>query len=791
MPFLWVLFLFIRPTLAGYEEETKDTILDVTTSDSSFIDTFTRNPCGINTKIHVARDGYKILSVWDGQSLLWKSSNGYSCDHVAVVRCREKSSRSTSFVTRLVAVYASNSNGIKKPFYYEKDESSWKTVEEEKFYRSFHHEALKMSILKSLVLNITGENKSPEFLSSSPDFPSSAYAPNVGYRIKKVIYKTALGHRNNRIHVVWSRSSKDEHCIYASFFPKKDPKVGYLIIEGKDGLQEKFYAKSGIFGRWNTKTKEDYLTRLKKAGFNESTFNNHITMDISNVDGNNFYIKKYPINSYGVNSYIPSLGLKLKSITEGNVDIWKVEEGSTAKCINVNVVYRDAVFCALFLLVEDPANDRHVLYFVKNDKEWKNVSKDEYYDHIAKENGLEPLGKIENPKVIMSSFRNKDDLKIVTYSSGVENSKGDVILVHGIRSHFKSEFCASSTEWNFEHFGFPIFPDISGIFMQGNAQKTNYTAMYKYLFEHARLDGMDAFEASPRYEYSQSLTAFFNGLGYSVYGLDLQSHGLSESFSPTRCHAREFINFALDLLQFISIVKRSKFEDSSEKWNEEVVYENIPMDRKVFLLGNSMGGNIVFQAVQEFYKHAKEEARFVDGLISIAGMFSLDHHADTTTKKVAKHLLGAVARAAPKTENLYDKLLNYGEFFELFTRYRDPFFYAKRLTLETANALLNACNDVKKPKNLANYPKDLPTLFLHTDNDFLCDPKGPREMVNIHLKDHSDVKLVEFKASTHFLTVPHSIVLTQKAFKEWLSKHTPSATNANTVDKTNNVGKMK
>ncbi|EKX73040.1 conserved hypothetical protein [Theileria equi strain WA] len=752
---LWVLLLGQTCSLEtpqGPEEEAEEeVILDITKPNPSFIDTIARNPYGVVTKIYVPKKGYKIFSVVEKEEPIWQT-DGLRCEHVAVLTRGESGTH--------VNVYLRDENGERVCLYYERDDEAndWDEATEGNFYSIFHQRALSEAVFDSIELDVTKRATCEMyFVADSQKLPFLLFAPNVSYRIKSVKNGT----------VIWNAGANDQGCIYASFYPRDIPTLAYLVIQSLAEVRDLYYKKVG--NSWTSVDKNGYLADLKQAGFDESQVSDEITMDIANVDSDCFYITKYPINSYGVNSYVPSLGFKLKSIAEGNADIWKVEEGSSAKCINVNVVYKDAVFCALFILVEDPKNGRHVLYFVKNDKEWKNVSKDEYYDRIAKENGLEPLGKIENPKVVMSSFRNKDGLKIATYSSGVENSKGDVVLVHGIRSHFKSEFCSENVEWNFDNFGFPISPDIGGQFMDETHVNALITG-HRHLFEHAYLEGMDAFEASPRYEYSQSLTAFFNGLGYSVYGLDLQSHGLSESFSPTRCHAREFINFALDVIQFVSIVKRGKFEDSSEKWNEEVVYENIPMDRKVFLLGNSMGGNIVFQAVQEFYKHAKEEARFVDGLISIAGMFSLDHHADTTTKKVAKHLLGAAARVQPKKENPCDKLLNYGEFFELFTRYRDPFFYAKRLTLETANALLNACNDVKKPKNLANYPKDLPTLFLHTDNDFLCDPKGPREMVNIHLKDHSDVKLVEFKASTHFLTVPHSTVLTQKYLKELLDK---------------------
>ncbi|AFZ79722.1 hypothetical protein BEWA_025710 [Theileria equi strain WA] len=763
----------------GSGKETRDVILDATTPDSSSIETLTRKPYGINTRIHVARDGYKILSVWDGQSLLWISANGYLCDHVSVVRFREKSGRSTKYVARLVAVYASDGNGARKSFYYEKDGEKWETIEEEKFYKGFHHEASNQSLLGTLVLNIKGIHDSRRFcVNRSPEFPFLVYAPNVGYRIKKVQAGSVL----------WTAGSEDQGCAYASFFPKKDPKVGYLIIEGKDGLQEKFYAKSGTFGGWNASTREEYLKGLIDAGF-DTTFNNHITMDISNVDGNNFYIKMDPLGDCNRDTYMPSIGFQLKEVKDGGVTLWKSPESSDAKCRFVYLFIKGGPL-ALLLLVDDPKNGRHVLYFRKVGKEWKEVHKDEYYDHIARENGLDPLRRLENQKVVMSSFTNKQGLRIATYASRVENAKGSIVLAHGIRSHFKIDFCSPNLEWNFEKFGFQLVPDLDGIFMKGNAQKINYTAMYKYLFEHARLDGMDAFEVFPVFEYRNSLVEYFNASGYNVFALDHQSHGFSDAISKFTAFVNDYKDYIYDLLQFISIVKRGKFGDPNEKWDEKVVFKGHATDGKVFLLGNSMGGNIVFQAVQEFHGNAEKGAKFLDGLILTSGMFDVTSKLNTWWKRLMKKMAMVIVWLYPEDINRYEPPYDFGKLFELFIRYNDPFFYSDKLTYKATSLVFDACDDVKKPENITNYPKDLSTLFIHAGDDTICNVRGTRDMAEKHLKDHSDVTVTEFKGLTHFLTVPNSIVITQRAFKEWLEKHTPSATNANAVDKTNNVGKM-
>ncbi|AFZ79919.1 hypothetical protein BEWA_027680 [Theileria equi strain WA] len=371
----------------------------------------------------------------------------------------------------------------------------------------------------------------------------------------------------------------------------------------------------------------------------------------------------------------------------------------------------------------------------------------------------------------MSSFRNRQGLRLISYTSKVDKPKGNVILVHGVRSHFISEFCASNFEWNFKHLGFSMFQTPDDIFSRETKQSTNNIVLYREIFEHAYLDGMDAFEVAPRYEYRHSLVEYLNGLGYSVYGFDLQSHGLSESISAPRCHVRSYKDYIYDLLQFISIVNRGKFDDPSETFDERSLYENTPTDKKIFLLGNSMGGNIVFQAVQEFYRNAKEGTRLVDGLIGTSAMLNLLFNLDTWWKQLMKKMDSVIIWLYPEDINRYEPPYDFGKLFELFIRYNDPFFYNNKLTYKATSLVFDACDDVNREDNIANYPKDLPTLFTHSVDDFFCDVQGPKEMAEKHLKDSDVVKFVELGGAFHYLTIPHSIFAIQNAVKEWLDQY--------------------
>ncbi|AFZ79379.1 hypothetical protein BEWA_022270 [Theileria equi strain WA] len=779
---VYIAFICRICILADEEAKLKEVILDIKNPNSSYINTFNRNPYGLDVKIHVANAGHRISSVAESEAPIWTSSNGYCCDHVAIVRCNEGNCCSSKYVARLMAVYTSDGNGARKPFYYEKDGSSWKAIEEEKFYDSFHIRGSKESKLQTIVLNLGGDNEHKKFyINNSPNFPFLAYTPNMGYRIKKVIYKTALGHRDNRIHVVWSRKSKDEHCIYASFYPKKEPKIGYLVIETKNGLQERFYAQTGTFGGWSAITKEDYLNRLKNEKFDASSFKNRITMDVRDVDSKDIYTEKYTSGDFNSYTRVPLPGFILEKVVDDTLTIWEGAKNGE-KCIHANTNSVKGLCYTACLLIRGADNERKVSYFANKNGKWVSVDNLTYTSLIAERKDPAYTHKATG-KIVMSSFKNRQDLRIVTYASKVDDSKGDIILVHGIRSYFAGEFLEYNMEWIYEHFGYPVSPDMDGIFLRDKMYTDDNATKYRFLFEYAYLDGGLAFKVFPHLQYEGSFVESLNMMGYNVYGLDLQSQGYSDSNTPARCHVKNFKDYIYDTLQFVSIVKRGKFEDSSQTWNEDLVYKNIPTDKKTFLLGFSMGGNIIVQAVQEFYKNAKEGARLIDGLMIVSGMFNIDCNLNTRAKRAASHFLFLGAWFIPKKQSPYENVTDYGKNFDIFTRYKDPLFYVHGTTHNLLREMFSACKYVKKPKNMVHYPKDLPTILIHSKDDHICDIKGPRRMVEKYFKDNENMKFIELDAGIHHLTVPKSLFLTKTHIREWLEKHTPSATNSNAVDK--------
>ncbi|AFZ81500.1 hypothetical protein BEWA_009120 [Theileria equi strain WA] len=752
--FVCTFHLFLRYGWADHDEGTKHAILDVTNTDSSSIDTFTRNPYGMVAKIHIAKDGYRILSVWDGQDILWISANGYLCDHVSVVMFREKNGCSTSFAARLVAVYASNSNDLSKIFYYE-NVGGWKKITEERFYRSFSREASNQSLLGTIVLNINGTNDpSKLYMNSSPNFPFSVYAPNVGYGITSVQAESVL----------WMGTT--ERCLYASSYPRNNPQVIYLIISSENATKELFFCR--VNNEWISTTKNEYRLGLVKAGFKEYEFSNEITAEISNLQRDTFYIRDLAIEGHAVRFCMPCVGLRLRSVVDNGDVIWKASEESE-RCTYLNLILRGSVPVALFIFVDDTVNARKILYFKKDIGGWNPTDKDGYYYALSGLNRPIYTHKATG-EIIMSSFKNRQGLRIATYASRVKNAKGDVILVHGIRGHFMSEFCASSTEWNYRHFGYDLSPAANPLGYYTAPLEPRNADRYRHFFERLVLHG-NLLDVSPRYEYEGSFVEALNRFGYNVYGFDHQSHGLSEANGEKVYQAENFKHYVYDTLQFISIVKRGKFDDPSEKWDKSSLYENIPTDRRTFLLGFSMGGNIVFRAVQEFHGNAEKGAKFLDGIIVTSGMFNVSHYLNTLPKKLARPFLGLVSSVILDNINPKESFLGCGRVFDLFARHHDPFLGSKKLTLKTTKQIFDACDDVKESENMVNYPRNLPTLFIHTTDDYICGISGPIEILE-RIASSEYTKLIELSGSLHYITAAQPLFLIKPHIKEWLEQYT-------------------
>ncbi|KEG02411.1 hypothetical protein YYE_03150 [Plasmodium vinckei vinckei] len=147
-----------------------------------------------------------------------------------------------------------------------------------------------------------------------------------------------------------------------------------------------------------------------------------------------------------------------------------------------------------------------------------------------------------DPKV--GWFRNKNGLLLKTYGWLVQNAIGIILLIHGFKSHARLTY------------------------MKINIKMPNGN-------EDLVVDNDNY------YVYKDSWIEKFNQHGYSVYTLDLQGHGESQSLGNLRGDINCFDDLVGDVIQYMN-----------------QIYDEIKKRLPMYIIGHSMGGNIALRILQ-------------------------------------------------------------------------------------------------------------------------------------------------------------------------------------------------
>ncbi|UVC54120.1 acylglycerol lipase [Theileria orientalis] len=413
----------------------------------------------------------------------------------------------------------------------------------------------------------------------------------------------------------------------------------------------------------------------------------------------------------------------------------------------------------------------------------------------GKEEGTEFNGRVMNPlfdkthankappqmggngKAVMSHFKNRQGLRIRTYASEVDRPKGKVFLVHGIKAHFIGDFTGYNVDWYLANVGEYKTESAhrteeleKGLVFQSSPPATNAAENF------STIDGKNVFDVTPRFKYEGSFLEYMNNLGYSVYGLDHQGHGMSESFTNRRCYFDKFDDVCYDLIQFISLVKRGKFFDTSQAYDHDQIFktdENITtsnlytgngfsttMDR-CYLMGLSMGGNVVLRTMQLYNKMTSKN--LVDALVCLAGMINIDYHYDGIIKKCFpcfrffNRLKPALRVGLPS---------DFSETLSMHMRGQDPLYFRDRLYLKMALMIYDATKTLEA--EFRNYPDTLPTLFIHSKDDMTCDVKGPRHLMDKFFKHSEIARFHEIDGAAHVISSPLLTTVTGPLVQKFL-----------------------
>ncbi|KJP84734.1 hypothetical protein AK88_05635 [Plasmodium fragile] len=302
------------------------------------------------------------------------------------------------------------------------------------------------------------------------------------------------------------------------------------------------------------------------------------------------------------------------------------------------------------------------------------------------------------------SFFNKDGLLLRSYGWLVKNAIGIIILIHGIKCHARLNFLRPNVE---------VINDDNVIVKDEN----NY------------------------YIYKDSWVEYFNKHGYSVFGLDLQGHGLSDGFEGLSHNVREFDDFAYDVMQYIRNIQHSlnrcnvHDEGCRLPFREDKVYETRHLP--IYVVGFSLGGSIALRMLQILGKSQIENTGLnISGCISISPMITVEKLPSKNSflfQQVYLPMSKFIADWFPTVRLITKypyKMYPYVKYFMEYDKIRSKEAITCRFGYELLRAIENLDNDIEY------IPEDIPVLIIHSKRDILCCYKGSLSLFNrLHVKN--------------------------------------------------------
>ncbi|CAG9475186.1 unnamed protein product [Plasmodium vivax] len=339
----------------------------------------------------------------------------------------------------------------------------------------------------------------------------------------------------------------------------------------------------------------------------------------------------------------------------------------------------------------------------------------------------------------LDSFLNKDGLMLRTYGWIVKNAIGIIILIHGLNSHVRFSFLRHNV-------------DIVG----------NEKAILK--------------DENNYYVYKDSWVERFNKTGYSVYGIDLQGHGKSDGWENLKVNVKRFDDIAYDVIEYIQKIqeKSGKNENSCDAPpsgdNKSVTKKALP----TYLIGQSMGGNVVLRTLQLIGK-SKDEAKKklnIKGCISLSGMISIERIIASPRSFKYKLFYLPFTRlfsfCFPRLRLINNmRYIKYQYMHDLYNY--DKIRYKKGITYRFAYELLKAMDNLQK--DMKHIPKDIPILFIHSKDDTLCYYRGVVSFFSRLKNDNKELHILE--DMEHMLTVEPGNENVLNKIMQWLSKLNP------------------
>ncbi|VEV54406.1 lysophospholipase, putative [Plasmodium vinckei vinckei] len=182
-------------------------------------------------------------------------------------------------------------------------------------------------------------------------------------------------------------------------------------------------------------------------------------------------------------------------------------------------------------------------------------------------------------------FCNKNGLLLKTYGWTVKNAIGIILLIHGFTVHARLNFMKINLKMPNKNEGLVV-------------DNNNY------------------------YIYKDSWIEKFNQSGYSVYALDLQGHGESQSLGNIRGDINCFDDLVDDVIQYMNKIQDEISNDnqtnndiSNDDKTRDEYHDIVPTNKKrlpMYIMGHSMGGSIGIRILQLLGKEKEKNINYGD-----------------------------------------------------------------------------------------------------------------------------------------------------------------------------------
>eukprot|EP01056_Protomagalhaensia_sp_Gyna25_P001998 Protomagalhaensia_sp_Gyna_25__1997@NODE_206_length_4408_cov_90_637217_g160_i0_p2_GENE_NODE_206_length_4408_cov_90_637217_g160_i0NODE_206_length_4408_cov_90_637217_g160_i0_p2_ORF_typecomplete_len473_score40_74Hydrolase_4/PF12146_8/1_2e03Hydrolase_4/PF12146_8/2_2e33Abhydrolase_6/PF12697_7/1_6e03Abhydrolase_6/PF12697_7/7_3e14Abhydrolase_1/PF00561_20/3_1e11DUF1100/PF06500_11/4e06DLH/PF01738_18/6_4e05Peptidase_S9/PF00326_21/0_00076Peptidase_S15/PF02129_18/7_9e05Chlorophyllase2/PF12740_7/0_00028Abhydr len=217
--------------------------------------------------------------------------------------------------------------------------------------------------------------------------------------------------------------------------------------------------------------------------------------------------------------------------------------------------------------------------------------------------------------------------------------------------------------------------------------------------------------------YQGSWIQGFVEAGFAVFAIDLQGHGLSDSFDNRRCTVRDYDDFRDDVLFFIQNQVRP-------------LYQDVPL----FLVGVSMGGQVVMRVAQD----GRAKTLHIHGVVAMAGMLTIAPQFRRgpfraflkANSRVLSRLVPSLPVGRYRSDNAPHWQRSVGD--------ADPLLYKGSFTAKMVAISVSAIERVKANMQDVAYSGGCRhLLFLHNERDPVCYFEGSVDAFN-EVADHAD-----------------------------------------------------